>query len=130
KFKIRADCFHVKQHSFEIAGNRDLRHRKRELSAADPHSGRTARVISGHDVNTEAHQFYDVEALLNSGDDLFRRSLALPDKEISMSDSGIAGEAARGVARRPHAKLARRVRVQQIALQHAVFDYYRAARRN
>ena len=49
-------------------------------------------------------------------------------KKIAVADARVAGDAARRVAGGLQAELARRVGVQQIALQHAAFDHHGAAR--
>src|SRR5262249_52170595 len=105
----RADELQILQHLNEIAGDGYLGNREGQLAVADPEARRSPRVIAGDDIDSEAHQFGDVEAVGNRLEDLFGRFVSLFKVEIAVADTGVAGDSARGVSSGLHAQLARRV---------------------
>ena len=64
------------EHVLEIARDGDFRNRKGDLAILDPEAGGAAAVIAGHAIDAHAHQFGDIEALFDVGDQFFGRKRA------------------------------------------------------
>src|SRR3984885_15791818 len=119
KFQVGAGGLYLHPHLPQIRRDGDLRNRIRKLAVFNPQAGGAARIIAGDDVDALADQFRHVEAAPNSANYLFRRALALLQKEVAVPHAGVAGDAARRVAGGSQAQLSRRVAIQQVTLQHA-----------
>src|SRR5476649_2863446 len=59
------------EHILEVSRDSNFRDRKRDLAIFDPEAGRAAAVIAGHAIDSHAHQFGDIEALLYVGNKVF-----------------------------------------------------------
>src|SRR5262249_5063356 len=127
EFEIGADVLQILEHVDQTAGDGHLRHGKGKLAIANPQAGRAARVVAGHDVDSEPHQLGNVETVGNRFQDLFRRFAASLHEQVAVADPGVSGDSTGSVAGRFHAQLARRVRVHQVALEHTFLDHHSAA---
>ena len=126
---IVAESPDAREHADDVAGQRDLAHRRRELAAldedaADAH-GELAR--DGVGAGVHADGVGDEHAALEAGDDVGQRRHRARDDEVGGPHAGQAGVgAAQAVAGGAAAGLARRVGVVEEALQHAAADERRA----
>ena len=98
------------EHVLEVAGDGDFRNRKGDLAILDPEAGGAAAVIAGDAIDAHAHQFGDIEALFDVGDQLLRRKLARFQIEIGGGRRGRPARAARGMAGGRQARAAGRWR--------------------
>src|SRR5579862_3675886 len=72
ELEVAGDFGDVEEHLFEISRNRDLFHWKSELSILNPEARCASGIITSDEVGSAAEKFSDVEALLDSGDHVFR----------------------------------------------------------
>ena len=120
----------VAEHVEEVAGDRDLLDRVRQLAVLDPEPGGAARVVAGHRVDAEADQLRHERPRVDRGDDrLGRMRPGGRDRSWSGATLGASPDRASGVAGRARAEPARRVGVEEVAREHAAFDDRQAARR-
>src|SRR6185295_15168963 len=70
------------EHRQQMACDGDLADGIGDLAVLDPEAGGAAAVIAGHAVDAGADQIGDVKALLDIGDQLFRRHLAGLEMQI------------------------------------------------
>src|SRR5205823_6835709 len=103
---------------------------KGQLAVFDPHAARPARVVAGHDVDSEADKLGDVETVLHGADDFLRRMRTGHKVEVLESDHGRSGDAARRVAGGAQVELPSCVAVEKIICEHAFFDDRRRPGRN
>src|SRR3954468_6137051 len=74
------------EHRQQVSGDRHLAHGVGDLAVLDPEAGGAAAVIAGHAIDAGADQVGDVKALLDVGDQLFRRHRA--GFEVQIYDPG------------------------------------------
>src|SRR5471032_370263 len=76
------------KHVLEISRDGDFGNRKGDLAILDPEPGRAAAVIAGHAINSHAHQFGDIEALLYVGNKVFYAGFSRFQVEIGGGGRG------------------------------------------
>src|SRR5262249_51621163 len=87
ELQVAADRLDAHQHLREIPRDCHLAHRERQLAVANPQAGRAARIIAGHDVHAEAHQFGDVESVAHALENLLRRLDTAFEVQVPVSDA-------------------------------------------
>ena len=117
------------EHADDVAGERDLAHRRRELAVLDEDAADAHGELAGDRVGAgvDADGVGDQHAALHAGDDVVERRRRPVDDEVGGPHAGQARvAAAQAVAGAGAAGLARRVRVVEEALEHAAGDERRA----
>src|SRR5713101_601975 len=105
KHEVVSDRLDAHPHVFQVARDRDLLDRIRELPVFDP----------------KPDQLRDIEPALNRADDLIGRGRAGRQVEVGCPDRGRLTDATRRVAGRSEPQLTGRVGIQQVALEDAPF---------
>src|ERR1019366_7284055 len=98
---------------------------KGQFAVANPDAGRAARVVARDDVHALADQFGHEETILHAADHFLLTLRSLLQIEVTIADSGIAGDPARRVPRSVQSQLAGGVGIQQVVPQDAIFDHHR-----
>src|SRR5256712_7262339 len=121
KHEVVSDRLDAHPHVFQVARDRDLLDRIRELPIFDPKADRAAGIVAGHHVDPKPDQLRDIEPALNRVDDLIGRGRAGRHVEVGCPDRGRLADATRRVAGRSEPQLTGRVGIQQVALEDAPF---------
>src|SRR5579871_1175309 len=87
EFKVIGDLGDVEEEFFQISGDRDFFYGVGEFSIFNPLAGGAAGVVPGDQVHTLTQEFRYVEALLDSGDQLFRSLWAGLQEIVSRTDA-------------------------------------------
>src|SRR3989449_11325087 len=100
KHEVVPDRLDAHPHVFQVARDRDLLDRIRELAVLDPEADRAAGIVAGHHVDPKPDQLRDIEPALDRANDLIGRGRAWRQVEVGRPDRGRLPDAARPVAGR------------------------------
>src|SRR6266536_4469779 len=127
EFQVAGDFGNVKEHAFQITGDRDFFDRIRQFAARYPKTGGAARVVSGDEVYSHTQELGDIQPFFHVGDKLSGRSRAGLQEIVARTNAGSSGEPTRGVRSRLKPELLGRVSIQQIRTEHPIFNNHGAA---